>query len=232
MNADQVIKMIEIIVALMQAISWPLLVLFILLYFGTPLKKFLGDVGEFTFKAGTSGLEATAKRQQIEAAALLGAASAKPTEISAERKEADVETARRIADVVSRAAEPRNIRRLAGASVLWVDDNPVNNLYERRALETLGIRCDISTSTDDALKKLRLNTYDLIISDMGRPPDMRAGYTLLEAIRKEGKMIPFIIYSSSNLPEHKAEARKKGAFGNTNNPQELFELVLSALLRE
>jgi hypothetical protein len=68
---EQATKLIEVIVALVQALSWPLIVLFILIYFGNPLKKFLSDIGEFTFKAGASGLEATAKRQQIEAAALL-----------------------------------------------------------------------------------------------------------------------------------------------------------------
>jgi CheY-like chemotaxis protein len=229
---EQITKLIEVIAILVQALSWPLIVLFILIYFGAPLKKFLSDIGEFTFKAGTSGLEATAKRQQIEVAALLGAASAKPTELPAEQKAPDLEKAREIADVVGRAVKPRVVRRLAEASVLWVDDIPANNLYERRALETLGIHFAISTSTEDALERLRLNKYDVIISDMGRPPDIRAGYTLLEAVRKSGDTTPFIIYSSSNLPEHKAEARRKGAFGSTNNPQELFELVLSAIQSE
>lgn len=226
---EQTTKLFEVIVTLVQALSWPLLVLFILIYFGKPLKKFLSDVGEFTFKAGASGLEATAKRQQIEAAALLGAAAAKPAESTGEQKTPDVDNAREIADVVSRNVQPQRIRRLAEASVLWVDDIPSNNLYERRSLETLGLHFTISKSTDDALEKLRLKKYDVIISDMGRPPDRRAGYTLLKAIRDVGDTSPFIIYSSSNLPEHKVEARRQGAFGSTNNPQELFELVLSAI---
>lgn len=226
---EQITKLIEVIATLVQALSWPLIVFFILIYFGAPLKKFLSDIGEFTFKAGASGLEATAKRQQIEAAALLGAASVKSTELPAEQKAPDVEKAREIADVVSRAVKPKAVRRLAEASVLWVDDIPANNLYERKALETLGLHFTVSTSTDDALEKLRLKKYNVIISDMGRPSDMRAGYTLLEAIRKLGETTPFVIYSSSNLQEHKAEARRRGAFGNTNNPQELFELVLSAI---
>ena len=163
---------------------------------------------------------------------MLGAASAKSTELPAEQKAPGVENAREIADVVSRAVKPRAVRRLAEASVLWVDDTPANNLYERKALETLGLHFTLSTSTDEALEKLRLNTYDVIISDMGRPPDMRAGYALLQAIRTLGKTTPFIIYSSSNLPEHKAEARRRGAFGSTNNPQELLELVLGAIQGE
>lgn len=233
MDADQITKLLGVIVSLVQALSWPLIVLFILLYLGEPLKKFLKDIGEFTFKAGASGIEATAKRQQIEAAALLGAASAsKPTDAGGEAQVPDEQRARDIANLVSQAVKPRAFQRLAEAPVLWVDDRPANNLYERKALEALGIHFTISTSTEDALEKIRLNKYAVIISDMGRPPDMRAGYTLLEEKRKLGDTTPFIIYAGSNLPEYKAEARKRGAIGSTNDPQELFQLVLSAIQGE
>ena len=226
---EQTVKLSEVILALVQALIWPLVVLFILIYFGNPLKKFLSDIGEFSFKAGASGLEATAKRQQIEAAALLGAASTRSPESPDGQKPSDVEQAREIADVVSRNVQPQRLRRLADASVLWVDDAPDNNIYARRALETLGLRFTISTSTEDALEKLRLKNCDVSSSDMGRPSDRQAGYTLLKTLRDSGDTTPYIIYASSNLPEHKAEARRRGAMDCTNNPQELFELVLRAI---
>jgi hypothetical protein len=47
-----------------------------------------------------------------------------------------------------------------------------------------------------------------------------------------GDKTPFIIYAGSNLPEHKREAQQKGALGSTNNPRELFQLVLSAIQSE
>jgi len=114
--------------------------------------------------------------------------------------------------------------------VLWVDDYPFNNLYERRFLESLGIKFVISTSTEDALGKIEQDNYHAIISDMSRPPDGQAGYTLLKRIQELGVDIPFIIYSSSNDPKHKKEAREKGAFGNTASPYELYQVVLNALL--
>lgn len=113
--------------------------------------------------------------------------------------------------------------------VLWVDDLPSNNVFERRTLERRGIRFAISTSTDDALGKLLRNNYDAIISNMGRPPDSRAGYTLLGEVKRLDINIPFIIYSSSDAPEHKAEARARGAFGATGTPGILFNLVTTAL---
>lgn len=228
MTTEQLIKLIEVFVTFVQAVIWPLLVVFLVFYFRTPLRKFLNDLSEFDFSAGPSGLKATAKKH-FEAAALLGAASAKSNDTSDSKQISDEGQARKIADVVSRAVEPKAVRRLAEASVLWVDDNPSNNFYERKALEALGLHFTLSPSTDDALEKIRLNKYDVIISDMGRPPDTQAGYTLLAEKRKLGDTGPFIIYAGSNKPEHKMEARQKGAFGTTNDPQELFQLVLSAI---
>jgi len=75
MNTDQLTKLLTVVVSLLQAISWPLIVLFILIYLGASLKKFIAKMCEFTFKAGTSGVEATAKIQQSEAAASLGVAT-------------------------------------------------------------------------------------------------------------------------------------------------------------
>ncbi len=114
--------------------------------------------------------------------------------------------------------------------VLWVDDRPENNIYERRAFEAVGIRFTLTLSTSDALGLLRDNKYAAIISDMGRREGNREGYVLLDAIRHEDDQTPFFIYAGSNLPEHKREAVERGAQGLTNNPQELFQLVMNAVV--
>lgn len=116
-----------------------------------------------------------------------------------------------------------------GLSLLWVDDRPSNNVHERRTLERMGITVAISTSTDDALGKLVQHHYEAIISDMSRPPDMRAGYTLLEQVRTLGVGAPFILYCGSHTPEQVAEAKRRGAYGQTSALYELLELVRSAL---
>ncbi len=229
MNIDGWARLVEGLTSLAGACGWPLVVLFLLVYFNGPLKKFVENLGEFSLKAGASGLEATAKRREIEAAAALGAATAKQKESGAAEQLSDEDEAREIVNVVSRSVEPRTVRRLDRSVVLWVDDTPSNNVYERRALEALGVHVTLSTSTEDALQKLQLRKYDAVISDMSRPPDNQAGYTLLEQMRRLGIKTPFIIYAGSNRPEYKAEATRKGAFGLTNSPQELFELVVNAI---
>jgi CheY-like chemotaxis protein len=115
--------------------------------------------------------------------------------------------------------------------ILWVDDRPNNNILERRAMESYNIKFELAESTGQALAMLRRSTFDAIISDMGRPPDMQAGYTLLDALRKSGNLTPFFIYAGSDSPQHLRLALSKGAQGSTNVAQKLIANVLESLGR-
>ena len=166
----------------------------------------------------------------VEAAKLLVAAAidqvkAQGIETPDNKPIREREAEKRISELIT----PKASQQLAGATVLWVDDRPENNTNERQALEKLGIQFTISTSTDDALEKLQHGNYTVIISDMGRPPDKQAGYTLLEEIRNRGVTTPFIIYAGSRSPEHNAETRRRGGLGTTNMAIELFEMVVDAI---
>jgi CheY-like chemotaxis protein len=196
-------------------------VLFFIVLFRHALGGFLSNLGELSLKA-PGGLEATAKSR--EAAVALGAAVA--ARVPGDGVPGPAANPREIAEALP---SPRDQRRLQGSHVLWVDDMPSNNVFEGQALEALGIQIDLSRSTEDALEKIRRRSYDLIISDMGRPPDARAGYTLLDKLREAGDRTPFVIYASSRAPEHVREAREHGAIGCTNQPQELVEMVTTAL---
>ena len=115
--------------------------------------------------------------------------------------------------------------------ILWVDDRPENNVYERNILEKYGLTFSLALSTQQALHYMKHNKFALIISDMGRKEGIREGYVLLEEIRKMDKKIPFIIYAGSKKKEHVDEALRRGAQGCTNNPGELIDLVLKNLLK-
>ena len=114
--------------------------------------------------------------------------------------------------------------------ILWVDDRPENNTYERRAFEAVGLSFTLATSTQEALEMLKNENFAAIISDMGRREGPREGYALLEAVRNSNYNTPFFIYAGSNRPEHKKEAVEHGAQGSTNDAQELFSLVTSAII--
>jgi CheY-like chemotaxis protein len=228
MTHDQVVGLLKVLVELLQTMIWPAVVLVIVFRFGSSVKEFLDHLGEFTFKG--AGLEATAKRQ-LEAAALLGAAAAKDQAgeggaKAAPTQEQALEAAEAVAELTQRAA-----RRLRRASVLWVDDLPANNEYERRALEAMGVRVVPVTSTKEALEQLRQSDYDVIISDMGRPGDPEAGLSLLRELAASKRPVPAILYTHPANFKYKEQALKLGAIGITNRPAELFQLVMSALQR-
>jgi len=172
------------------------------------------------------GIEATFQ-QGMETAAAIGAAAGKYSTLAGEQQ-TQLRPSALARTVESAIAAPEG-RRIAGRSILWVDDNPPNNEYERRALTALGITVTNALDTEPALKQLGAAKYDLIISDMGRPSGKRAGYALLQALREREDKTPFLIYSSSNAPEHKQEAAQRGAQGATNDPLELLELVVELL---
>jgi CheY-like chemotaxis protein len=227
MTAEQVVALIKVIAELLGVLAWPAVAVFVLVRFAPGLRDFFGSLGELTFKA--AGVEATAKRRQVEAAVALGAAVAKGSAAGTETLTEAAQRAKDVADVVAERVNSRTVREASGSRVLWVDDRLENNVLERRSLEVIGIRFDLSTSTEDALTRLATTSYDAVISDMSRPPDTRAGYTLLDAMRQRRIQTPFIIYSASNALEHKEEAKRHGALGSTNRADDLFKLVLSAL---
>lgn len=228
MSVDDIVKLFDAITKLLNVLIWPGVLLFILIRFGRDLREFFSSLGELSLKG--AGFEASLKRKQAEVVAALSAAVAsKPDEDRT--RESVAKESMITADVVAEVVTPRAIRRASRSTVLWVDDNPNNNSYERQALEALGVSFVLAQSTDEALKKISRQRFDAIISDMGRPPDSRAGYTLLDKLRSSGDQTPFIIYASSRDPEHVAESRRHGAIGCTNNANELFEMVLSVLGR-
>jgi CheY-like chemotaxis protein len=122
----------------------------------------------------------------------------------------------------------RNFTSVVGARVLWVDDHPAWSEIESAALEQLGIYAiDYALSTNDALERLTSGDYDLIITDMTRGDDDKAGLELI-ARAKAVTQAPIIVYLGELRPELGTPG---GAFGITNRPDELINLVLDALER-
>ena len=155
------------------------------------------------------------------AAALLGAAAAKKQSPG---------TGDDMGKIVGSARVVASARRPRAMRVLWVDDRPANNEYERQALEAIGVDFTLAESTMEALEILRWNEYAAIISDMGRREGPREGYVLLDKLREQGDRTPLFFYAASNEPEHKRETYEHGGQGCTNSPQELFDMVTRAVI--
>jgi CheY-like chemotaxis protein len=139
-------------------------------------------------------------------------------------------------DDTSQFAEMPSVTRRAkvvrplvqGSRILWVDDIPANNLYERTVLSSLGIATDLAVSTEEALYMAGRLKYDLIISDMNRAGDSSAGLKMLDQTQKRGISAPMIYYVGNIARKHRTPIR---AFAITNRPDEVLHYVFDVLER-
>jgi CheY-like chemotaxis protein len=147
--------------------------------------------------------------------------------------EADSETDALFADGRIDAGVAGESRRTepSPTKLLWVDDEPDNNRWERRALESYGLRFTLAKDTETAKTLLSgSERFAAVISDMGRPGDSRAGITLLEWLRGgPNAAMPYFIYTSRRAAKRKPSAHAPVPLGITADPDELVEMVVSAV---
>lgn len=221
---------LQAVSSLIQTLAWPLVALLMFYYFGPAINGILEELKEKTKSSDTAsgrigvfGLDVEYSLQKENAKAIMEVAKvqkglSEPGPVSRKPHEG-----------IKRSIDHELVEKLSTASVLWVDDDPSNNVLERLSLETLGVAVTTVETTDEALEQLRTVDYDVVVSDMGRSGNDHAGYDLLEEMQKAGNDVPFVIYAGEWSREFVRETRRKGGFGNTNDPQVLLELVQSAL---
>ena len=185
---------------------------------------------------GPSDFRDEANFMRLRAAAYIGAAA---VEVETQKADSDTDIrevvqgiVRKITDFAQEANQARTQQEAQfREQVLWVDDHPEKNIYVREAFSTMGVQIDLARSTDEAFEKLLRGRYATIISDMKRRAGPREGYVLLDGLRDKGDHTPLFFYSSRVEPEHKRKTLKHGGQGCTDDPEELFEMVMKAIGR-
>lgn len=115
-------------------------------------------------------------------------------------------------------------------TILWVDNNPDNNIWERQALESYGVCFVLARDTAEAERQLQeKGPFAAIISDMGRAGDPQAGYTLLSKVREARIQVPYFIYTTGLAARLWPIAKLRGAQGLTADPDALVEMVVGAI---
>ena len=141
---------------------------------------------------------------------------------------ADIATC--VANVPELAGEPRRAAR-----VLWVDDRPANNEAERKWLRPHGIVFDNVVSSSEAIDQLVNESYDLVITDLGRPGSSdrsaTAGAALLDLAALRGGGPPVIVYAGSWAVAQRDELVQRGALDVMANTAQLYATVLQVLGR-
>jgi CheY-like chemotaxis protein len=166
--------------------------------------------------------------EQVKVAAAMGAATARRLPSDDWSQESASETflaAGRVAKLIT----PALLRDAYGRRVLWVDDHHGNNSYERDALQALGIEIVMAQSTEEALALVQAERFDLVISDMIRQSDPRAGLTLLDRLRQRNVQTPYIIYSVPVAPDQQAEVWRRNGLGVSSKPDDLLLMVLESI---
>ena len=118
-------------------------------------------------------------------------------------------------------------KAIRGARILWIDDRPENNIWERRFLENLGVVCVNVVTTRSAVAHLAAESFDIIISDIAREDRSRAGIEALPAIRAVEPSKPLLFY----VGQVSLAGTPRDAQGIADDPNELLHLVLDQLER-
>mgnify|MGYP000923270162 CR=1 FL=1 len=122
-----------------------------------------------------------------------------------------------------------SFKNLIDASVLILDNDPVQLMMTRDMLARYGIDCDICRNIDELLNMMRERNYDLLITDM-KMPDMN-GYEVLELLRSSeignSRNIPIVVATALDESAEK-ELLSKGFCGCLFKPfsgNELLETI-------
>ena len=102
--------------------------------------------------------------------------------------------------------------------VLIADDNPINGLIARRALESSGFVGTVAGTGREALDVVEQISPDLILMDLRMP--IMDGFEATKRLRASGNRVPVIAVSAEINPEIEKRARLAGANGVAAKPLE------------
>lgn len=118
---------------------------------------------------------------------------------------------------------------LAGRTILWVDDNPENNASLIAWFRQAGATVETAVDSLEADAAIADRPPSLVISDIARGTDGRAGFTHVAALRREERYTgPVVFFAGRVTPARKDTARELGALGVADDGAELERLVKSA----
>jgi len=117
--------------------------------------------------------------------------------------------------------------------ILIVDDSITTRTLERSILEAVGYLVDVATDGEDALNKLSVETFDLMLSDVQMP--RMDGIALVSRVKQSERLrnMPVVLVSSLDSDDDRRRGLEAGAdayLGKGDFRQELLLMTLDRLL--
>jgi len=117
-----------------------------------------------------------------------------------------------------------DMQKIAGAKVLLVEDNIINQQVAREVLESAGLIVEIANNGRDAVNAARMNEYDLVMMDIQMP--IMGGYEATQLIRmdKTNACLPIIAMTAHAMQGIKDECLAAGMNDYVSKPIDIQEL--------
>ncbi|RLA80049.1 MAG: hypothetical protein DRG78_11755, partial [Epsilonproteobacteria bacterium] len=134
---------------------------------------------------------------------------------------------------ISASDKIQDITSLSGSKILLVEDNLINQEIVLGLLEFSGIIIDIASNGKEAIKKLNINEYELIIMDIQMP--IMDGYEATKIIRSKNINIPIIAFTANAMKEDIEKTKFIGMNAHLNKPikvEKLYEVLLKYISRK
>jgi signal transduction histidine kinase/DNA-binding response OmpR family regulator len=120
----------------------------------------------------------------------------------------------------------------AGASILLVEDDPINQEVAKTLLVDAGLRVDIAANGQEAVDKVTANPYDLVLMDLQMP--IMDGIEATKIIRQmpDKSSLPILALTANIFEEYRRKCSDAGMndfVGKPVEPMALFATILKWL---
>jgi len=120
------------------------------------------------------------------------------------------------------------VQNIAGAEILLVEDNPINQQIAVELLEMAGLVVTVADNGKIAVETLEHKTFDAVLMDLQMP--IMDGYEATNKIRKEKKnaTLPIIAMTANAMSDDKERCLAAGMnehLGKPIDPQEMYSTI-------
>jgi CheY-like chemotaxis protein len=120
------------------------------------------------------------------------------------------------------------VKEISGAKILLGEDNDVNQLVASKILGNAGFVVTIASDGQEAVEKVKSNTYDLVLMDVQMP--IMDGLTATKVIRDDGfKDLPIVAMTAHAMSNDRQLSLDAGMNDHVNKPinvNELFQTLV------